>query len=341
MSKPQRIVLAGCGGMARAWLNGLKDHPRAQIVGLMDIRREAAEQRKADFNLSNAATGTDLKALLAELKPDLVIDVTIPAAHKEVTLTALSAGCHVLGEKPLSDTLSNAREMIAAAQKAGKVYMVSQNYRWIPQVRALRQAVADGMLGPVSTVNVDFYIGAHFGGFRDEMAHPLLLDMSIHHFDMVRCVTQADPEAVYCREFSPHGSWYKGDAATTAVFELSGGVVFTYRGSWCSEGHNTGWNGVWRVVGPKGSIVWDGASAPVAEVVKPGAEGFTRPGEKIELASTETRPAGQVGSFERLLEAVDAGVQPETWCGDNIKSLAMVFGAVESAEKKARLPIVL
>ncbi|MCZ7643959.1 MAG: Gfo/Idh/MocA family oxidoreductase [Planctomycetota bacterium] len=338
MSNKLRVVLAGCGGMAKAWLNVMKDHPRVEVAGLADLRLEAAEQKKADYGLSAARVGTDLAALLADLKPDLVVDVTIPAAHKAVTLAALAAGCHVLGEKPLADSLANAREMIAAAEKAGKIYMVSQNYRWQPQVRALRQAVAGGLLGDVTTVNVDFYIGAHFGGFRDEMAHPLLLDMSIHHFDLVRCVTQADPEAVYCREFNPKGSWYKGDVAATAVFEMSGGVVFTYRGSWCAEGHNTGWNGLWRVVGTKGSIAWDGASAPVAELVK-GTEGFKRECERLELPIEETRPAGQEGSLLRLLEALDANARPETWCGDNLKSLAMVFGAVESAEAGARLPI--
>ena len=65
--------------------------------------------------------------------------------------------------------------------------------------------------GPQHHVTLaDFFIGAHFGGFRDEMAHVLLLDMAIHTFDQARKILGADPVSVYCHEFNPAGSWYAG-----------------------------------------------------------------------------------------------------------------------------------
>jgi predicted dehydrogenase len=76
-------------------------------------------------------------------------------------------------------------------------------------------------------VNADFYIGAHFGGFRDQMQHVLLLDMAIHSFDQARMVMQADPVSVYCREWNPKGSWYQHGASVVAVFEMTGGIVYT------------------------------------------------------------------------------------------------------------------
>lgn len=57
---------------------------------------------------------------------------------------------------------------------------------------------------------------AHFGGFRDKMPSPLILDMAIHHFDLARYMSGADPVAVYAKEFNPAGSWYKGDVSATA-----------------------------------------------------------------------------------------------------------------------------
>lgn len=338
MSKKYKAVLVGCGTMANAWVEAAKQVPKMEWVGCADIRLEAAQAYTEKCGITHAAADTDLKALLKRTKPDFVVDVSIPVAHKPITLAALAQGCHVLGEKPLSDSMANARKMIAAAKKARRIYMVSQNYRWQPQVRAIRKAVAEGLIGDVTTVNVDFYIGAHFGGFREEMAHPLLLDMSIHHFDLVRCTTQVDPKFVYCHEFNPKGSWYKGDVATTAVFEMSKGLVFTFSGSWCAEGPQTSWNGQWRIIGTKGAILWDGDSNPQAHVMQPKGH-FVNPCEIQELTPADEGPAGQHGSLVRFLDAVRSGKKPETNCADNIKSLGMVCGAVKSATTGKRLKI--
>ncbi|MDX2226924.1 MAG: Gfo/Idh/MocA family oxidoreductase [Verrucomicrobiae bacterium] len=338
MGKKYRAVLAGCGGMAQAWVDAAKQVPEMEWVGCVDIRREAAVAFTEKCGISPESAGTDLKTLIKRTSPDFVVDVSIPAAHKPITLAALSQGCHVLGEKPLSDSIPNARKMVAAAKKARRMYMVSQNYRWNPQVRAIRKAVAEGLIGEVTTVNVDFYLGVHFGGFREQMEHPLVLDMSIHHFDLVRCTTQSDPRFVYCLEFNPKGSWYKGDVATTTVFEMSQGLVFTYRGSWCAEGPQTSWNGQWRIIGTQGTILWDGNSPPQAHVLIPKGE-FVNPCEVRELAPVDEGPAGQHGSIVRFLEALRTGRKPETDCVDNIKSLGMVFGAVKSASTRKRLKI--
>ena len=338
MGEKLRVVQVGLGGMGQGWLRLLCGSEDVEVVGLVDLRHEAALKGAETAGLPAGRAGTDLKEMLAKAEADAVVDVTVPAAHKEVTITALEAGCHVLGEKPLADSMENASTMVAAAEKAGKIYMVSQNYRWASAVRSIRKAISDGLIGTVTTVNIDFYIGAHFGGFRDEMEHPLLLDMSIHHFDMLRCVTGADPRTVYCYEFSPHGSWYAGDVATTAIFEMSEGIVFTYRGSWCAEGFNTGWNGSWRIIGDAGSILWNG-DQPTAEVLTDTREGFNYPKEEKEVPAISEGPDGLGGSLSRFLTAIKNGGQPETWCGDNIKSFSMVCGALESAGRRERIEI--
>ena len=99
------------------------------------------------------------------------------------------------------------------------------------------------------------------------MEHVLLLDMAIHTFDAARLIAGADPVAVYCKEWNPPGSWYDHDASAVAVFEMSGGIVYTYRGSWCAEGLNTSWECDWRVIGTQGSVTWDGAEAFSAQVI--------------------------------------------------------------------------
>src|SRR6185295_4592186 len=130
MGKRYRVVQAGCGGMGQGWLKLLSESQLVELVGVVDIRQQAAEAAAEKFGLMKSQAGTNLKKVIDAQKPEIVVDVTIPAAHKDVTLTALAAGCHVLGEKPLADSMANARAMVAASQKAKRVYMISQNYRW-------------------------------------------------------------------------------------------------------------------------------------------------------------------------------------------------------------------
>jgi len=94
----------------------------------------------------------------------------------------------------------------------------------------------------------------------------------------------ADPVSVFCQEWNPPGSWYDHDASAVAVFQLSDGIVFTYRGSWCAEGRNTSWESDWRVIGQKGSITWDGGEGFAAQVVsKPG--GFRSELADVQISS--------------------------------------------------------
>jgi predicted dehydrogenase len=341
MSTPLRIVLVGCGGMSRAWLKAATAIEGVEVAGLVDIVADAARARQDEFGLSGALTGTDLEAVLKQVQPDVVFDVTVPEAHTETTLTALRHSCHVLGEKPMADSMDNARRMVEAAQRAGKLYAVIQNRRYTTPIRRAREFLRSGQIGDLTTVNCDFYIGAHFGGFRDRMKHVLLLDMAIHTFDQARFLTGADPVAVeYCREWNPRGSWYDHDASAIAVFELQSGIVFTYRGSWCSEGLNTTWESAWHFVGANGSARWDGGDGFQAQT--PAEEsGFLRAQRDLALPEFDTAglDAGHASLIEQFVACVREGRTPETVCTDNIKSLAMVFGAIEAAETGRRVDI--
>jgi predicted dehydrogenase len=327
-----RAVLAGCGGMSGAWLKAAESITGLEVAGLVDIREEAARKRAEEFGLAGARVGTDLERMLDEVKPDLVFDCTVPEAHVHVTTTALRRGCHVLGEKPMADSMENARRSVAAAKEAGKLYAVIQNRRYDRRIRRLRRFLEAGAIGPLTTVNSDFYIGAHFGGFRDRMEHVLLLDMAIHTLDAARFLTGADPVSVYCREWNPPGSWYDHDASAVAVFEMTDGIVYTYRGSWCAEGLNTSWEGDWRLVGQKGTATWDGGQEFRAQAAAE-AGGFHSRLEDVPIpaAPPGEKDGGHQGLIREFVECIRTGGTPETVCTDNIKSLAMVFGAIESA----------
>jgi predicted dehydrogenase len=341
---PYRAVLAGCGAMSKGWLKAIAETPelasRITIVGLVDLNLAAAEALRAEFGLNDAAIGTDLAALLAEVKPDLVFDVVIPAARHEVVTTALGFGCHVLSEKPLADTLDAGRDIVARAKSAGKIHAVVQNRRFISGVRRIRRLLDSGVLGELTALHADFFIGAHFGGFREQMQNVLLLDMAIHTFDAARFMAGETPVAVYCHETNPRGSWYAHGAAANAIFEFSDDVVFTYRGSWVAEGANTSWESKWRIIGTKGTLLWDGGDSFEAKTLA-GNTGFLRESAPVEVPDPAdlAQTHGHASVIADFIASLEAGTAPETASSDNLKSLAMVFGAIESARTRQRVTI--
>ncbi|MDQ3855307.1 MAG: Gfo/Idh/MocA family oxidoreductase [Chloroflexota bacterium] len=327
-----RAVLAGCGSISRVWLEAATQMDGVHLVGLVDLVPGAAERRAEEFGLSGATTGTDLEQALVRTQPDIVFNCTPPEAHLPTALLALDAGCHVLGEKPMADSMEAARSMLAAKRRSGRLCAVIQNRRYDPEIRRLRRLLDSGRLGEITTAHSDFFIGAHFGGFRDSMPHVLLLDMAIHTFDAARFIMRADPVSVYCMEWNPVGSWYERDASAVAVFEMTGGRVYTYRGSWAAEGLHTSWEADWRLIGSNGSVRWDGGEGfAVQTVVSTGGFHSELRDEPMPDPSPTDKHGGHAGVIREFIECVRSGQEPETSVEDNIRSLAMVFGAIESA----------
>ena len=333
-----KAVVVGAGGISGAWFPTLAKE-NVDVVGVVDLNIEAARACVAKHELQ-AEASDDLKATLKRVDPDFVVDLTIPEAHCNVTCTALRAGYHVIGEKPMAASMAEARRMVKAAENSGKLYMVGQSRRWDQKHEQLRRTIAKGRLGTLTTANCDFYLGIHFGGFRDAMESPLILDMAIHHFDMARMITGEDPVAVYAHESNPSGSWYAGDVAATCIFEMTNGVIFNYRGSWCAEGCVTSWSGDWRMIGEKGTVLYDHDQAPHGQVVATKkTSGWCRPLKELTLPACTVKYTGQRGALREMLSFLRTGKTPQTECHDNIKSLAMVFAAMQSSRTGRRVKI--
>lgn len=322
--------------MAHGWMRALKTTPgladAITIVGLVDLDRSVARSLAEAFDLTDAVVGTDLDRVLEETGADLLFDVVVPVARKAVVATGLKHGCHVLSEKPMATSLEDARELIALAETAGRMHAVVQNRRFISGIRRMRRFVEGGAIGELTGVHCDFFIAPHFGGFREQMDNVLLLDMAIHTFDAARFVSGKRPLSAYCLETNPADSWYAHGASANAIFKFSDDVAFTYRGSWCAEGRRTSWESAWRLVGSKGMLTWDGEEAFEATVAGTG-EGLLRGHRPIDVppAPREEETHGHASVIADFLNATRSGRPPETAGFDNIKSLAMVFGAIESA----------
>ncbi|OMF23229.1 oxidoreductase [Paenibacillus sp. FSL H8-0548] len=338
--KTFKLVQVGCGNMAKRWVKYALSRPDIEIVALVDINQTAAEAMAKEFGI-DCLCSVDLEQAIRETGADLVFDVTIPEVHKKIVMKAVEWGCDVLGEKPMAANLADAIEMEQFVKQQGRSYSVMQNRRFTKQIREARGMIDEGRIGEPGQTTADFFLGPHFGGFRDMMDNPLLLDMAIHTFDQARYLLQADPVSVYCHEFNPPYSWYKGNASAICIFELADGSVFSYNGSWCAEGEPTSWHGSWRVVGSKGTLIWDGENDPYCSTVQGeiGAGSRMQQFERIAPTSIWTGKEGHDACFDEMMAALKEGRKAETDCSDNLMSMAMVFAAIESAKRREVIPI--
>ena len=217
--------------------------------------------------------------------------------------------------------------MVARARGLGRVHAVVQNRRFISGVRRLRRLIESGTLGELTSLNCDFFIGAHFGGFREEMDNVLLLDMAIHTLDAARYMSGKTPRAVYCLETNPPGSWYRHGAAANAIFEFDDNVVFNYRGSWAAEGANTSWESAWRIVGTKGTIELENAYEYA------GPKKMTiRKDEKIVKIKAYKKVDQFAPELMYFSDCVLRGKEPEPDATEGLNDVRVIRAIIESAE---------
>ena len=331
-----RLIHLGLGGWGRDWeRNVLAPAERAGVierVAAVEVDRATLSTARETLDLPEERYFTSLAEAAASVSADAVLATVPLPAHVPVALEAIGLGLHVLVEKPFAPTLAEAEQVVAAGESAGRVVMVSQNYRPYPAVRAVVDLLRGGELGPVGAVHVDFrkHITPSPSSPYGKIAQPLLEDMAIHHFDLMRLVLGREPVRVACEGWNPPGSTFAGIPAAAAAIAFDGGAVVSYRGSWVSPGPETTWAGDWRVECERGEVVWtsrEGNLSLAAErvVVRP----LDGPGRTLKLSTTA--PAGRAGVLAALARANAAGEDPGSSGRDNLGSIALMTAAVRAA----------
>lgn len=329
-----RILIVGCGGISQEWLDVLAMRNDCEIVALVDTNPEAAENRKKTYQL-NCVVYTDFDTALAEVKPDIVIDLANAPAHCDIALKSMEAGCHVFSEKPMCMSREEGERLLEATKKTNRVLNIMQNRRFLPGVRALRHAVQSGALGKIWMVCCEIYVNADLGGRRNELAFPMLQDQAIHSFDSARFILGADAKNVYCHSYNPEGSHYIGDGSGACIFEMTDGTVLVYNAVMDTNVMKTAWHSQWRIIGTKGTAIWNGFDE------LPEAEFVENPGEKVRMATPETWDGIPwfAGAINEMLCSLRKGKVSESVCTGNYGSVAMTFAAIESARSGQRVDV--
>ncbi|MCK6580067.1 MAG: Gfo/Idh/MocA family oxidoreductase [Anaerolineae bacterium] len=316
-----RLIQCGLGGMGAHWIRTVRDQSEFEIAAFVEINPETARWRAEEFDLDPKRIYLSLEAALASVEADAVLDITPPNAHRPVAFTALDAGLPVLAEKPLAGTRADAEAIVEKSSRTGVLHMVAQNYRYSPVAQTVRRALDASDLGAVGAVSVRFFKGPHFGGFREIMAHPLIVDMAIHHFDLMRFFLGDSPVEIYARSWNPPWSWFQGDASAAVTARFESGAVVSYTGSWCSQGQETPWNADWRFE------CADGVLTLQEDQIYVQRRGQT---EREEILPLKMERQAQAYLLHEFYQAVTTGTTPATTCQDNLNTTNFVFDVVQS-----------
>ena len=138
-----RIGLVGCGNISDIYLINAPRFPAIRFVACADLKPEAAERQAAKYGLETAT----VEALLARDDIDLVLNLTIPAAHAEVSLAALESGKHVYTEKPLASSLGDGIAVVESAKRRGLRVGGAPDTVLGASIQAARQMVDAGTIG--------------------------------------------------------------------------------------------------------------------------------------------------------------------------------------------------
>jgi predicted dehydrogenase len=242
--RPTRFAYVGTGGRVRTFLDPVAQRysADAQIVGLCDssvVRATCHRDRlKAKFGYADVPVypAGSFVQMLREAKPDTVVVCTVDGEHHHYIVAALEAGCDVVTEKPMTTDAAKCRAIFDAVKSTGRHVRVAFNYRWNPGATKVRELLAQGTIGQVRQVTMEYLLNTSHGAdyFRRWHAQRcssggLLVHKSTHHFDLVNWWIDAIPAEVVAHGalmfYGRDNALRRGDVALTAYPRYHGESV--------------------------------------------------------------------------------------------------------------------
>ena len=333
-----KLIHVGLGNWGLDWeANALPPvDDIVERVAIVDAHEPTLAKAQKKLKLPDAKCFADLDEAFAATDADLVLITAPMVAHVPLAIQAMEAGKHVLVEKPFAGTLAEAQEAVAVSERTGKTLMVSQNYRFYPAPRTAAQLVAEGTMGQPGSVYVDFRRWANDPEYEMnrhyQFPHPLLFDMSIHHYDLMRMVLGQEAVEVYARDTSPSWSKFDEESEALLIITFANGQILSYRGSWVSSGDPTHWAGDWRMEFSEGELAW--TSRAGADLAASGdvVTARHRGAKPVEQPMKELPKLGRSMGLKQLVESIERGVEPESSGRENLGTVAIMEASVRSAE---------
>ncbi len=261
-----RVGVIGLG-IGRHHIRGYQTHPAAEVVAIADLDEARLDEIGAQYDVDKRYTSGE--QMLEQGGLDVVSVATPNKFHKSLTVAALEAGCHVLCEKPMAMSANEAREMLAAAEKADKRLMIDFSYRFSEQSQALKAQVDAGVLGEVYFARTLWHRRRglpRFGGWFGQKALSgggPLIDLGVHRLDLALWLMgYPQPVWVMGRTYNPiasalaaeQGVDYDVEDLAVAMITFENGATLELEASWAANVQEREWMET-RLFGTTGGLV--------------------------------------------------------------------------------------
>ena len=331
-----KFLIAGLGSIGRRHFRNLLALGEKDIVLLRTRKATLSDDELADYPVE-----TDIHEALKKHKPDAVIVANPTALHLDIAIPAAEAGCHILLEKPISDSLERLDTLQQAAQKSGSKILVGFQFRYHPTLNKARELIQSNALGKVLTVH------AHWGEYlpqwhpwedyrrsyaaRDDLGGGVIRTLT-HPLDYLRYLI-GEVEALW--SFNGHISALELDVEDVAEIGLKfsngaiGGVHLNYVQR--PPRHTL------EIVGTNGTLRWDNADGILHFSSFPAPFGSYSDNPPAPVTQTFTLPEGFernqlfVAQTRHFIETIQEKKEPVCTLEDGIMALRLALAAKESS----------
>lgn len=322
-------AIIGCGYISKQQLTAWRRVQGARIVAVCDLEESRARQRAREFEIM--ALYTDYRQMLDAERLDFIDIATRPSSHLQLVTAVAERGLHVLCQKPIAGSMDEARQIVAACDRAGVVLMVNENGRHQAWFRRMKSLLVAGALG-------DLHNACFFGRWRatlptpdfegqpyfQEMPQLLVFEMGVHYLDTARYLF-GEAQSVFARlhRVSPH---IAGEDKALLLLEF-GSMTCLVDSNWYAvpvpQGQSIAW-GPLLVEGTVGTLLLreDGTLLLYSEEH-----------EQQWRFPTDTIDRSFVATQQHFVDCLQKGMAPETGGRDTLRTMALVFGAYRSDEE--------
>jgi predicted dehydrogenase len=327
-----RFATFGAGFWARFQLAGWHELDGLECVAICDPNRAKAEALAQHFGIP--AVYDSPEALLDGESLDFVDIVTPVETHAPLARMAAERGVNVVCQKPMAATFAEAQAMVQACRDAGVTLLINENWRWQHPIRQFKRILGEGRIGRVFRARIHYcnsfpvFVNQPF---LKELDKFILIDMGTHLLDAARYLF-GDAARLYCQTTRVHPD-IKGEDVATVMMQMSDNVSVTVEMSYASRTEIERFPQTYLYVeGDQGFL----ELAPDYTIRETTAEGtlvrcFPPTHYPWADPDYDLVHASIVAAQANLLAHLKGEATAETTGDDNLKTLALVFAAYQSA----------
>jgi predicted dehydrogenase len=336
-TRSYRIGIIGAGGIVHRCHLPAYRSMGWPVVRIANRTAETARSVAAEFDIPEASG--DLLDVVRDERVE-VVDISLPShLHRQYAEAAIAAGKHVLLQKPMANSLEDARAIVEAAEQAGVKLAINQNGRWDPAIRACRELIDRGVFGTLVTASIEMRTRQPWQDYWKDADHyprMMLLGMSIHHLDQFRFLF-GDPEDITAFTATYPGQPWPGDTIALYVLRYASGLLATAFDDgfpWTRD-----WTEDYRVEGvdaiARGTIGWPTGSHSTLEYTT-----ADRPDSWLRPAFTRKWfPDAFVGTMGELFRAIETDDEPSISGRANLRTLRLIEAGYRSAAERRAVPL--